>query len=162
MYSMSDTPEETTAEPQVEEVDYQDKYLRAAADLENIRKRMESDRVMIRQNATISAVEEFLPVVDNFSRATEHIPEEQLALPWVAGIMHIQRQLQDSLASLGVSEIPVKAGDPFDLSIHEAVSTVENSEMEPDSIVSILQVGYKLNSKVIRPARVTVSTQENK
>jgi molecular chaperone GrpE len=98
-----------------------------------------------------------LPVVDNFYRATEHVPEDQKDSTWLTGILYIQKQLISTLESWGVEEIPTKIGDPLDPTIHEAIGIVDNSDIPEDHIASIQNKGYRLNDRVIRPVVVMTS-----
>lgn len=157
-------PVEPTEEQVVEtapEANYQDLYARALAEGENLRKRFEQEKAQFSKFALSGAVESLLPVVDNFYRATEHVPEEQKNSAWLTGIMHIQKQLLDTLSDWGVAEIPVKIGDQFDPSLHEAIGTVETDDVADDAIVSIQQRGYTLKDRIIRPAQVTTNLKNN-
>jgi molecular chaperone GrpE len=151
--------EEVVSEPQAATPDYQELYLRSVAEQENLRKRLEQDKRQFTQFALSGAVESLLPVVDNFYRATEHVPEDQKTSGWITGILHIQKQLTDILGDWGVTEIPVKPGDAFSDSLHEAIGTTETTEVPEDAVAQVNQRGYKLHDKVIRPARVTTNTK---
>ena len=154
------TPEPISEEPVVtpaeEVVDYKEQWARARADLENLRKRSEVERMAALKYASQSLVEDLIPVVDNFYRATEHIPAEQQNSPWVAGIQYIQKNLLDVLVARGLSEIPAKDGDHFDPSIHEAIKQEETSDEALDSTIIILNKGYRLHDKLVRPVHVQV------
>lgn len=136
--------------------EYQEKWQRALADLENQRKRHEADKPLWNRMATASLIEELLPVVDNFYRALEHIPEDQKADPWVSGIMYIQKNLLDVFEQRGLKEMEVKAGDQFDPSKHEAIGTAWDENFAEDMIIEVSQRGYLLGEVVLRPARVIV------
>lgn len=148
-------PQEDQKKPT--EPDYKGMYQRSLADLENNRKRYEQDKQQFAKYALTGATESILPVVDNFYRATDHIPAEQKDTPWTTGIMHIRKQLLDSLETWGVQEIPVKPGDPFDPSIHEAIGTLEETDIPEDHVATIQNRGYRLNGQVVRPAIVLIS-----
>ncbi len=153
--------EETEGAPDVSEVtqNYQELYLRSVAEQENLRKRLEQEKRQFAQFALAGAVESLLPVVDNFYRATAHVPADQQNSSWLTGILHIQKQLTDILAEWGVEEIPVKAGDPFNAEVHEAIGTMESEELPEDTVAVVNQRGYKLQGKVIRPVIVTTNTK---
>ena len=140
---------------------YKDRWQRAVADLENQRKRADQDRIQQRLSAAEGIISELLPVVDNFYRATEHVPAQQKDSSWLTGIMYIQKQLVDVLEAQGVSEIPAKDGDQFDPHTQEAIQH-EVSETEKDNSVMVVSKGYTLNGKLMRPVRVTVYTNETK
>jgi len=159
-----ETPEQEEvvlqAEPAVAEPDYKVLYQRSLADQENVRRRFEQDKVQYTKYALTGAVESLLPVVDNFYRATEHVPVEQKDSAWLMGIMHIQKQLQAALEEWGVEEIPAQPGDAFNPAIHEAIGTVENADIPEDHIATIQNKGYRLAGRVIRPVVVLTSKIE--
>jgi len=149
-----------TEEPVVAEPDYKVLYQRLLADQENNRRRFEQDKQQYAKYALVGAAESLLPVVDNFYRATEHVPADQKDSAWLTGIMHIQKQLGAALEEWGVEEIPAKPGDAFDPQLHEAIGTVENAEIPEDHIATIQNRGYRLNGRVIRPVIVLTSKAE--
>jgi molecular chaperone GrpE len=144
-------------QPVEEALDYHSLYQRSLADLENSRKRMEEEKRQFGKFALEGFIEELLPVIDNFYRATEHIPDEQKEAGWVTGILYIQKQLADTLAQRGVTEISAKVGDQFDPHRHEAIATENNPEIPDDHIIEIKNRGYMLHDRVLRPAHVVVS-----
>jgi molecular chaperone GrpE len=153
---MPKTSHKTEKEP-----DYKELYQRSLAEQENQRKRLEQEKQQFAKFALLGAIENLLPIVDNFYRATEHVPAEQKDSPWLTGIMHIQKQLQNTLEAWGVEEIPTHLGDPLDPALHEAIGTVENSEIPEDHIVTVQNRGYRLNGRVIRPATVLTSKKNS-
>lgn len=144
-----------------------DGWKRCQADFENYKKRQAETQKDFIRFSTESVILQMLPVLDNFHISTDHVPEEQKDTPWVTGIMHIQKQLETTLTNYGVTEIETKVGDDFNPEIHEAVKDTtehkaqnmeqktENTEHK-DKIKKVIQRGYKMDSKVIRPARVIV------
>jgi molecular chaperone GrpE len=140
-----------------EAIDYELLYRRALADQENARKRMEEEKRQFATYAQAGMIEDLLPVIDNFYRATEHVPAEQKDGAWTQGILHIQRQLLDILEDLGLKEVAAKPGDAFDPSIHEGIGTAPGEE--EDRIVEVKTKGYTLKDRLIRPASVIVSTK---
>ncbi|MBU6389566.1 nucleotide exchange factor GrpE [Patescibacteria group bacterium] len=150
--------EDNQPEPECQECRVcNEKWQRALADLENLRKRHELEKAQWIQYGLAKLLEELLPVVDNFYRATDHIPEDQRNSPWVTGIQYIQKNLLDVLEREGVKEIAVQPGDRFNPGRHEAIDTVETDEMEEDRIVEVKNKGYLLHERVLRPVQVTVS-----
>lgn len=145
----------STAQP--EAPDYKDLYQRSLAEVENTRKRFEQEKQQISRYALGGAAESLLPVVDNFYRATEHVPAEQQGSPWLAGIFHIQKQLLDTLAEWGVREMAVAPGDSFNPAEHEAIGTVVQPDQPEDQIVTVSARGYFLHGRILRPARVITS-----
>ena len=149
--------EPATAE-QASEPEYKALWQRAVADLENARKRFDSERAATIKFGQQSLIEELLPVVDNFYRATSHVPAEQQSSPWVTGIQYIQKNLLDVLAGYGVTEAPVKPGDAYDASAHEAIGTVASSEILDQHVVEVVNRGSRIYDRLLRPASVIVST----
>ena len=132
-----------------------DNLRRALAELDNQRKRFETERAQLAKYALGSFVEDLLPVIDNFYRATSHVPDDQKDAPWITGIQYIQKNLLDVLEQRGVTEIPVKVGDQFDPHLQEAIGTRE--EGEEDRVLEVVNRGYKLQDKIIRAPQVIVS-----
>jgi molecular chaperone GrpE len=135
-------------------------WKRCMADFENYKKRQQENQKSLGEYLKIDSMLRILPVIDNFHSATEHIPAEQKEVPWVVGIMYIQKQLEDILKENGVTEITVKVGDEFDPTFHEAIAdneVKEDGEKDLDNkIKKVVVKGYKLGEKVIRAARVIV------
>lgn len=143
-----------------------DSWKRCAADFENYKKRQAETQKDFIRFSTESVMLQLLPVIDNFHASTDHIPSEQKEAPWVIGIMYIQKQLESILTTYGVSEIETKVGDEFNPEIHEAVIGTEHGAKSTEQgaqsiehknkIAKIIQKGYKMDNKIIRPARVIV------
>lgn len=132
--------------------------MRVLADFENYKKRQQESQKELGGYLIEKLVLDIIPVLDNFRAATMHVPEEQKQSPWVVGIQYIEKQLEDVVKSNGVEVIEAKEGDAFDPTIHEAVSHEnEAKEDEKQMIAKVLQNGFRLGGKVIRPAKVTVS-----
>lgn len=152
---VSSVPQETTeAQP-----DYKELYQRTLADQENARKRGDQERMAFTKFALEGFVNDLLPIVDNFDRATEHVPEAQKSDAWTTGILHIQKQLTSLLEQYGVTEIPTKAGEKFDHNLHEAIGAEAKEGMEEDHIISIKTKGYRLHDRLLRPTQVIVSSK---
>lgn len=143
---------------------YLEGWKRCMADFENYKKRQLENQKNIGEYLKEDSALQILPVIDNFRSATGYIPDEQKELPWVVGIMHIQKQLEDVLRENGVSEMEVNVGDEFDPNLHEAIADSAKKDDEKDTAAGELQnkikrvilKGYRLGDKVIRPARVIV------
>jgi molecular chaperone GrpE len=132
-----------------------DRYLRAAADLENTRKRQRREAEDAKFETKTKILKEILPVVDNLERAVEHAGAGQENSPIVEGVMLVLRQLTTAFERLEVT--PVEAlGQPFDPNLHEAISQQE-SDLPPGSVVTVLQRGYKSGERLLRPALVVVA-----
>jgi molecular chaperone GrpE len=131
-----------------------DLYLRAAAETENLRRRAERDLAQVLRQGPERLVRELMPVLDSLELAlAEHA---DAADPARAGLELIQQQFLQALTNVGVEPIdPV--GAAFDPEWHEAMTTQESAEAAPDSVLSVIQRGYRLNDRLIRPARVVVA-----
>jgi molecular chaperone GrpE len=139
-----------------EKKDNWDRYLRAAADLENLRKRQKREVDDAKFEAKNKTLKEMLPVVDNLERAIEHALSQQGEKnPIIEGIQLVLRQFQTAFERLDVNPIET-AGQPFDPNLHEAISQQE-SDAPPGTIVQQLQRGYKLGDRLLRPALVVVA-----
>jgi molecular chaperone GrpE len=153
------TPVEPIAASELEKARAQaaenwDKFLRATADLENYRKRTARDRDEWIRAARESVISALLPALDNLERALEH---SEPNTPLHEGLLQVQKQFQQSLATFGLSEIVAKPGDQFDPALHEAVSHVASPTQPENAIVEQLHSAYKLGDRLLRPARVVVS-----
>ncbi|MCK5241378.1 nucleotide exchange factor GrpE [bacterium] len=133
-----------------------DRYLRALAELENYKKRMNRDRTELLRYAGEDLLLEILPVVDNLERTLEHTGQTTDVKKVTEGIELIYRQFVKSLEKSGVSRID-KAPCIFDPAVHQALQRVEDKSVPDDTVVVILQKGYTLNGKVVRPAMVKVA-----
>lgn len=156
--------EEKTQKMLAEE--YLDGWKRCQADFDNYKKRQQESQKELSGYLIEKFLMDILPVMDNFRAATGHVPESEQGSPWVTGIQYIEKQLEKVLEDNGVSVIAVMKGDPFDPAIHEAVEDV--SEHEPQDknsekgengkqiVVKVLQNGYRIGERVVRPAKVSV------
>ncbi len=133
-----------------------DRYLRAAAELDNARKRAQREREEYIRFANESLLREILPVLDNFDRALGVARLSSEAQGFVAGVELIQRELLKVLEKFGVT--PFSAlGQPFDPERHEAVQRVVRPEAPDMTVVEETLRGYLLNGRVLRPAMVVVA-----
>ena len=133
-----------------------DKYYRALADLDNLRKRAAIEREEIITFANESLIVALLPIVDSFDRAFGSFQKSASSEEIIKGIALIKKQLEDTLAKCGVSPIDA-LGKSFDPNYHEAVMKKSSGEHEDETVIEVLQKGYMLRGKVIRPAMVIVS-----
>ena len=136
--------------------EWEDRYLRAAAEFSNARRRAE-----LRADSEVRASRErllnsIIPIVDDFERAFQLVPEDETDSTWVEGFTLILRKLQGALLREGVTVIEAE-GKPFDPSLHQAVMVEEVDGAEPDTVVAVLQRGYLLDDRVLRPAMVKVA-----
>ena len=129
------------------------KYMRLMADFQNFKRRTEKEKSDIYAFANEKIVLELLNVIDNFERALEHSAEGD---SFAEGMNMIFKQLQGVLEKAGVSEINAQ-GEDFDPNFHNAVMTEDSEEYESGKVTAVLQKGYILNNKVIRPSMVKVA-----
>ena len=158
--TLPDTPatppslEEQFAELQARHAEVSDAYLRAKAEVENIRRRAEEDMAKARKFAIESFAESLLPVKDSLEIATA-MPSAS-AEQVLEGVHATLRQLTGALERNKVVAIAPPAGTKFDPNQHQAISVVP-AEQEPNTVVTLLQKGYLINERVLRPALVTVA-----
>ena len=135
-------------------------WQRAAADMQNLKRRTEQERFEVGRLANASLVINLLPLMDDLERALHEVDVKLAGLTWIDGIRLIYRKFEAVLQNAGVSEIEAD-GQQFDPNVHEAISEAEGEE---GRIVSVVQKGYKLGDRVIRPAMVVVGkgTKEEK
>jgi molecular chaperone GrpE len=130
-----------------------DRLARLQAEFENARKRETRERAEFRDYATGNAVEQFLPVIDNFQLALNaNGSAEQLR----SGVELIVKQMEEALKTLNV--VPIEAvGQEFDPRLHEALGTVETAEVPDQHIVDEIRRGYRIRERLLRPALVRVA-----
>ena len=138
-------------------IDLEFGWKRTQADFENYRKRTEQDRINLCTTANLDLIVKILPVLDNFRRASLHIPENLQENDWTKGILMIEKHLEDILIQEGLIKIAVKPGHQFDPNLHEAISYEENKDFKSEQIITSVEEGYKLGDKIIRPAKVRVA-----
>jgi molecular chaperone GrpE len=146
---------------QAQAAEYLDGWQRSRAEFANYKKRVEAEREELRRTSNEALLLKLLPVVDDFERAFQKIPQEWAASPWVSGIAMILRKLYAVLESQGV--VPIQAaGQPFDPQQHEAVLLEESAKHPEGTVIAELQRGYRLGERVLRPAQVKVATNTHK
>jgi len=157
-----DLPEEQP-ENQIEELQQKlstlgEQLLREQAEMQNVRRRAQRDIESAHKYALEKFASELLSVVDNLERAIEAIDAEDEAQKAVAeGLELTLKTFIDVLAKYNVEAVDPE-GQPFDAELHQAVSTVPNNDVEPNTVINVFQKGYTLNGRLIRPAMVVVST----
>ena len=132
-----------------------DQYLRSLAEMENVRKRAQRDVEAANRFGLERFAQELLPVKEGLDLAVENAPKadrDSLA----AGQLATQQLLSKAFERLGIVELdPV--GEPFDPTQHEAMMVQPSASVEPDSVLTVVQRGYSLNGRLLRPARVIVA-----
>jgi molecular chaperone GrpE len=126
---------------------------RLQAEFANYRKRVERDRVAVRELAVASVLTELLPVLDDIGRARDH---GELT----GGFAKVSESLEAAVGKLGLTSFGTK-GDPFDPTVHEALMHSYSSEVTEPTSVEILQPGYRMGERILRPARVAVAEPEH-
>ena len=155
--SSSETRTEDTGAPEEDAEPLEQRYLRLAAEFENHKKRMERERAKILAYANEVLLEKFLPVVDNLERALAAATSDAGHDGLVAGVELTLRELKEFLRREGVD--PIEAiGGPFDPTIHEAVSTQPSSEIPEGVVIDQIEKGYRFKERILRPAKVIVSS----
>ena len=130
----------------------QEELLRSLAEFANYKKRMERDQILKYQTMKGDIIKRFLPVMDDMLRALQNAPED----PWVEGVQLIYRKLENILDAEGITRIEAE-GAEFDPNFHEAIAQMPSDEHESGHVVDVLQHGYLLGERVIRPAIVRVA-----
>ncbi|EKF9754882.1 nucleotide exchange factor GrpE [Vibrio cholerae] len=135
----------------------QDSVLRARAEVENMRRRSEQEVDKARKFALSRFAEELLPVIDNLERAIQAADGEVEAIkPLLEGVELTHKTFVDTIAKFGLKEINPH-GEAFNPEFHQAMSIQESAEHEPNTVMFVMQKGYELNGRVLRPAMVMVS-----
>jgi len=137
---------------------YRDQSLRAAADLENFRKRMTREKEEAVRYANMSLLEKLIPILDNFELGLQvaQTTADSSAASIAQGLSMVQRQLADFVKDHGAT--PVEAvGQPFDPKLHEAIGHEPSDQVPEGNVISQVRRGYKLAERLIRPASVVVS-----
>ncbi len=148
-----------------ENVDLKDRLLRALAETENVRRRGEREREDTKQFAVSRFARDMLGIADNFARALSHLPQvvRDAADPQVRsvidGVEATERQLMATLANHGVKQIETE-GAKFDPNLHQAIAEVPGEGRPPGTIVNVVQSGYTIADRLLRPAMVTVARKE--
>ena len=157
--------DETTEAPdvaalQAEKASLQDRLLRALADAENVRRRADRAAHDARNFAVADFSRELLTVVDNLRRAIAAAEDPAVdgagGAPLLEGIKAIERSLMMTLERFGVRQVEAR-GTPFDPLRHEAIMEVDDPERAPGAVVDVMEEGYTIHDRLLRPAKVSVT-----
>lgn len=154
------TDDERLLELQAERDELKDKWMRALADAENARKRSERDRREAEQYGGSRLARDMLPVFDNMKRAIEAIPEEnrEANKAVIEGVELTMRELLNVFRKHGIEMISPAVGDKFDPSIHEAMFEAPVPGTRAGEIIQVSADGFMLHDRLLRPAKVGVSS----
>jgi molecular chaperone GrpE len=133
--------------------EYKDNWLRSQAEFQNYKKRLDRDNEMMYASMKGDIIKKVLPALDDMERALQNRPVDDA---WANGIELITRKLQNILNSEGVRRIEAE-GAAFDPNFHEAISHEHNEDFESEHVIAVVQNGYMLGERVIRPALVRVA-----
>jgi molecular chaperone GrpE len=133
-----------------------DRYLRAAAELDNVRKRTARDMENARKYALERFATELLAVRDSLEMGLQ-AAEASGVTDLIEGSRATLKQLSSTMERFGVAEVD-PLGEPFDPTLHEAMTMQPSAEVEPNTVLTVFQKGYTLNGRLLRPARVVVSS----
>jgi molecular chaperone GrpE len=153
---------EEAAEPDLEAkcAEYKQGWQRAMADYDNLKKDLERLRTESAKYGCVGLVSELMPAVEALRKAVEHepatdgLPEE--VKKWLEGMVAIRQQLENALTKSGI-EFIAQTKVAFDPNLHEALMTREEEGMDADQVVEVVETGYRLHDRVIKPAKVIVS-----
>ena len=145
-----------------EAAEWQDRFLRKAAELENFRKRTDKEKSDSMMTAKSSLLMEFLPVADACERALDHMKNGESETnelgQYKEGVELLYKQLLDTFNKTGV--VPIESvGQPFDPHLHEALSRKEDPDCEADTVIQELRRGYRFKDRLLRPAQVIVAVK---
>ncbi|EOT46937.1 molecular chaperone GrpE [Enterococcus sp. AZ150] len=135
----------------------EDKFLRASAEIANITSRNRNERELLQKYRSQDLGKKVLPAIDNLERAMAAEVTDEQSQSLKKGVEMVLESLRHALKEEGIEEIPAK-GEAFDPTLHQAVQTIPATEdQEADTIVEVLQKGYRLHDRVLRPSMVIVA-----
>jgi molecular chaperone GrpE len=140
-------------EAEAKVVEYKDGWARSQAEFQNYKKRIERDNELTYASMKADIIKKVLPALDDLERALQNRPADDA---WASGIELIARKLQNILDNEGVKRIEAK-GMAFDPTFHEAITHEPSDEVESEHVIDVVQNGYMLGERVIRPALVRVA-----
>ncbi len=156
--------DETLASLRAETAALKDQALRYAAEAENTRRRAEKDVNDARAYAIQKFARDLLGVADNLSRALEHAPkdgDDPLARNLAVGLEMTEKELFAAFARNGLKRVFPGPGEKFDPHLHQAVMEQTSADVAPGGVISVLQAGYELFGRIVRPAMVVVAAKDS-
>jgi molecular chaperone GrpE len=136
--------------------EYLEGWQRTLADFSNYKKRVDRDQAQVYQNAAGAIIKRFIEVLDDMDRALKNRPQDGEGAVWANGIELIYRKLISILENEGVKAMDLQ-GQVFDPNLHEAITLEDSADHESGQIIEVLQQGYMLGDRVLRPALVRVA-----
>ena len=144
-------------EAQIEAQNNKEGWQRARAEFANYKKRIERERSELFQRASLDTLTALLPIIDDFDRAFESVPDDIGEHAWIGGVSMIQRKFVTLLERFEVEAID-PAGEVLDPYLHKAIGTEESDEIESGHVTATLQKGYRAGDQVLRLALVKVAS----
>jgi len=141
---------------ELEAAKWKDQAIRAAAELDNFRKRMTREKLDAVRYGNQGLLEELLPVLDNFDMGMQAAAQEQGSMLYM-GMNMVQKQIGEFFISQNVIEIPAEAGGDFDPNLHEAISQEACEGIEEGKIVRVVRKGYRTGERLLRPSNVIIA-----
>ncbi len=143
--------------------EYLNGWKRALADYENLKRDLDGVKEENRRQIKIGIAQDLLGVMDNFDQAVNHVPDLQNCEErtrktlevWLQGVVYIKKQFESVMNEMGIEQID--ASDKFDESLHEAVEERQDDGVPDNSIIKIVQNGWKIGDRVLRPAKVIIN-----
>jgi len=139
---------------------YRDATLRAEAEMQNLRRRTEREIEHAVKYGVEKLVQNLLPVLDSLEKAIESVEQSdadsEATLAIIEGMGLCQRLFLEVMIKEGVAVVDPH-GEPFDPNLHQAISMLESPDVEPNSVIAVVQKGYQLNGRLVRPAMVMVA-----
>lgn len=166
--NQEDTAEEVTEEKdekdlQIEKLETElaaakDSMLRKAAELENVRKRVQKERFQLREQVKAEALQDFLPLNDDLLRTLDASKENEVEENFLAGVEMVSNKFAEILAKHGIETID-ETNVPFDVNLHDALlrQPSPDDDIPSDTVIQVLERGYRMGEKVIKHAKVIVS-----
>jgi molecular chaperone GrpE len=147
---------EELKEARAKSQEYLDGWQRSRAEFANYKKRVEREQSQVYQNAAGSIIRRYIEIVDDLERALKNRPPEGDGAAWSHGIELIYKKFLSYLEAEGVKRMDAE-GDYFDPNLHEAISQEESDQYESGQIIEVVQQGYYIGDRVLRPAMVRVA-----
>lgn len=137
-------------------VDYKDAWMRVRADYENLQKEAARKQEEFVKFANENLLTDLISVIEHFHQGLRYIPEDLKNADWMVGFTQIKKQLDEFMQRQGLERIET-TGQKFDPQLHEAVDKRQQDGVEPDTVILEVMGGYKLNGKLIQPAKVIIA-----